>query len=290
MLSLSFLLAGCSDYKLRGIFEDGDTGGTPEDTGSDAGGGIASEPAPDYPVDLLLYDCVALDADACPDNDDEGGIDTFCSDWVTPRRTSLDNAVRMMLADYNSGRIGIGAYTIFEARVPSHESGPDADGETNSAAMALIPGAEDVIREAIVAWEADRLNIDDLDLFPLNAIVCRVSVSEFENGDAAYQFIQGHQDASASSNDVSDAVIANVSDMPEADSVNLSVQPEFGMEDELGLYQYLEGETPYDIDRGMDEVVDVSREFLTTAAFFAGVDESVADQATYSTLYYYGVE
>lgn len=289
MMSFHFLLAGCSDYKLHEIFEDGDTGGIPEDTGSEVGGGIASEPAPDYPAEQLVYDCVVLDADACPDNEDEGGIDAFCSAWVTSRRDSLDRAAAMMLEDLNSGVSGMAVYTMFHARVPSHESGPDAEGETNSAAMALIPGGADEIRDAIGAWEADEASLDDLDAFPLNAIVCRVSVSEYENGDAAYQFIQGHQDAYALSNDIEDAIIANVSDMPEADSVNLSIQPEFGAEDSEA-YQYLEGEFPYDIDRGMGEVVDASEAFLMTVAFFAGVDGSVEDQATYSSLKYYGVE
>jgi hypothetical protein len=279
------LLAACSDYSLEKFFDEEDTGEMPEDSDT----GITSGEAPDYPVEALLSDCVALTSDVCPDNAEEGGVDAACDAWVTPRKTALDNAATMMLDDLNSGVTGIGVYTIFQARVSSHEAASDAYGETNSAAMALIPGGEDEIRDEVAAWEEDHVMRDDLDEFPLDAVVCRVSVAEFETGDSAAQFIQGHQDAGAASNDIGDAVISSVTMMPVAGSEYLVVQPEFSPTDSEN-YQYLAEESPYDIDRGQDEVADAAAAFLVTAAFFAEVDETGTGQQTASTLKYYGSE
>lgn len=284
MLSLSLLLSGCSDYKLGNILEGEDTGDVRSE---DSGSGISSEGAPEYPIDSVVRDCIALDADACPDNEAEGGgIDAACDSWVSPRRASLDNALALMVNDLNSGVTGIGVYTIFQDNAPSHESGPDVDGVTDSAAMALIAGAEDEIRDAVSEWEASEAFLDDLNAFPLNAIVCRVSVAEYENGDAVVQFIQGHQDAGALSNDISDAVIANAVDAPGAGAAYLSLLPEFGSEDATS-YQYAADDPTYDIDRGMDEVMDAADAFMEAAQYFAEVDASVTEQARYATLKYY---
>lgn len=289
MLALAFLSA-CSDYQLLGDKSgDEDTGsdGVPEDPGIEVTDGA------DYPIETLISDCVALDADNCPDNDDEGGDpDATCAAWTTPRRDSMDRAAQMLLDDLNSGVTGIGVYSVFHNSIPTTQRNLEVEGLSDNAAIALIAGGEDEIADAVSEWESETVTLDNLDAFPLDAIVCRVERSEFDSGDATYQFVQGHQTAGEAANDVDDAIIVNVSDMPLLEElgyagVSLTVMPEFAPED-AESYQYVDEELPYDIDGAMVRGEESVTNLLTTAEIFSGRDTAYLDQATWSRLTYYG--